>query len=150
MKRIYYILIVHAVLLILTSTNFSIISFASPNKSLSWNYATYSYKNGFGYEYASAYSLPQTLTYLAAYALGLILFLQVYRKLCPILATVGILLCVLGLVSFLIEASHWIFEHNLSWIASFPIALALLWIILAAKLATARMAKSKYTSESQA
>ena len=31
------------------------------------------------------------------------------------------LLCLIGTISFVIELSHWIFDHHLSLIASFPI-----------------------------
>ena len=39
------------------------------------------------------------------------------------------ILCVLGLISFAIEGSHWFWEHHLSWIAICPAASLLLVVI---------------------
>lgn len=134
MKALHYILILHIVLILLASTNFTIISFAREGTSFSWNYGTYSHRSGFGSAFVSEYSLLQILTYLSGFTLGIILFAIVYRKGLSILGLLGLGLCSLGVVSFMIEGSHWVTEHHLSWIASFPIALIFLWILLAVSL----------------
>lgn len=124
-------MILHIILIILASTNFTIVSFAREGTSFSWNYGTHSHRNGFGGAFVSDYSLLQILTYLSGYTLGIILFATVYRKGLSLIGLLGIGLCGLGLVSFLIEGSHWVTNHHLSWVASFPIALIILWILLA-------------------
>ncbi|MFC1633962.1 hypothetical protein ACFL5Z_03930 [Planctomycetota bacterium] len=145
MKALHYILIFHITLIVLASTNFTIISFAKEGTSFSWNYGTYSYRNGFGNTFVSEYSLLQIFTYLTAYAVGLILFSNAYRKGLRMVGLLGLGLCTLGFVSFLIEGSHWVAEHHLSWIASFPIALIILWILLAVSL----VKESKLNSETE-
>ena len=42
----------------------------------------------------------------------------------------GVVLSVLGLVSFGIEGSHWVFEHNRSWLAFSP-AIMFVLVVLA-------------------
>ena len=130
MKKIYIILLLHIILVLLASTNFTILALVRDVKSFSWNYYTYSYRNGFGYTFESDYSLQQVLTYIGAYATGLILFALVFVKGLRITDFLGFGVCSLGLVSFIIEGSHWISEHHLSWIASFPIALIVLWLVV--------------------
>ena len=148
MKTTHYILILHIVLILLASTNFTIVSFAREGTSFSWNYGTYSYRNGFGSAFVSDYSLLQVLTYISGYTLGIILFATVYRKGLSMLGVLGLGLCSLGVVSFMIEGSHWATEHYLSWIASFPIVLIVLWILLAVSLA--KESKLKLDTEHRA
>jgi hypothetical protein len=131
MKLLHYILILHIALLLLASTNFTIVTFAGEGTSFTWNYYTYTSRSGFGYEYVSDYALPQVLTYIAAYATGLITFILIRLRFRWI-NLIGIVLSALGLVSFLIEGSHWVIDHHRSWIASFPIAFIVLWIFLRA------------------
>ena len=134
MKSFHYILIIHIVLIAFASTDFTIISFAREGTSFSWDYATYTHFNGFGRIFVSRYSFLQVLTYIAAYTTGFVLFATVYRKRLSTLGIIGFGLCGLGLLSFLIEGSHWLVYHNLSWIVSFPIALIILWILLVVSL----------------
>lgn len=134
MRSLCYIFALHVILLTLASSNFTVVSFVRDDVSLSWNYFTYSYRSGFGYEYVSEYSPAQVLAYLAAYGVGLVFFLQVYRKICAILGGIGAVLCVVGLISFGIEGSHWIWSHHLSLIGSFPVVLVLLWVVTGAKM----------------
>ncbi len=134
MKCQLYIFIVHILLLVLASTNYSIVMFIREGTSLSWSYATYSYHNGWGYEFVSEYTLLQILTYIIAYVTGMILFGSVYLRGMKGLGTLGFSLCIVGFISFFIEGSHWILDHHLSWIASFPIVLTVLWIVLSISL----------------
>ncbi len=134
MKTIYSILLLHVVLIILASTDFDIIPFAIKGEYFNWDYWRYSFRNGFGYTFYSRYSLLQILTYIGAYAAGLVLFAAVYHKGFRFPGSLGFGLCCLGLVSFLIEGSHWIFKYNMSLIASFPIILFVLWIIIVSSL----------------
>jgi hypothetical protein len=130
MKKMYYILVFHIVLLLLASTNFTIIMFLREGTSLSWNYYSCTRRSGFGFEYVSDYSLPQVLAYIAAYAAGLMVFLPLFLRGCKWLGLPGLVLSILGLTSFVIEGSHWTIDHHRSWIVSFPIAFIVLWILL--------------------
>lgn len=134
MKKLRYTFIAHIVLLMLASTGFSIVWFFRAGTSLSWRYATYSYRNGFGYTFVSEYTLVQVLTYLAAYVLGIVLFGCAYRRGGKLIGMLGLGLCFLGTISFAIEASHWLWEHHLSLIVSFPVVLVFLWILLGIRL----------------
>lgn len=131
MKPIHYIFMTHVLLLILACTNFSALGFIREDQSFSVNYWTYSHRSGFGYEYKSEYSLPQILAYVAAYGIGVILFVLARKHGMPAVNILGTGLCVIGLISFLIEGSHWISTHHHSWIASFPVVMLVLWIVLA-------------------
>jgi len=134
MKKLHYTFIAHAVLLMLASTGFSIVWFFRAGTSLSWRYATYSYRNGFGYAFVSEYTLAQVLTYIAAYVTGIVLFGWVYRRGAKGIGGFAIGLCLLGTISFAIEGTHWLWAHHLSLVLSFPIVLAVLWILLAIRL----------------
>jgi len=127
---INYILIIHIALLLLASTNFTVLTFVGESTSFTWNYYTYASRSGFGYEYVSAYSLPQVLAYIAAYAAGLVVFKLVLGIRFRWINLIGFILCILGLLSFTIEGSHWLYDHNRSWIVSFPIVLICIWIYL--------------------
>jgi len=112
MKVALFLWIAHIVLLLLASTNLSIISWAWDN-SLTWNYFQYSYRDGWGYRYESNYSLLQVLLYLGAYGSGLlVLSLLKYRH--AYLSGLAATVCLLGLASFAIELTHWLWDHHLS------------------------------------
>jgi len=128
MNTILSIFSVHVLLLILACTDFSIISWLWGDLSWSCSCFTYSYRNGFGYEYVSDYSLLQVLAYLLGYGLGLPVFVFAWKRQWVLLGLCGFVLCAVGFVSFTIEASHWVWQHNLSLIASFPAILFVLWI----------------------
>lgn len=144
MKKIYYIFALHIVLLVLASTNFSIVSCIRDDIYLSWNYYTYSCRTGWGYEYVSEYSLAQVLAYLAAYGVGLVFFVEVFKKVCSILGAIGTVMCAVGLISFAIEGSHWIWSHHLSLIGSFPIVMAVLWVVVGLKVGSAYRAECRH------
>lgn len=110
---------VHVVLLILASTAFTIITAPLGHSSFNWNYFAYAHQDGWGYVYKSDYSLAQVLAYLLAYGSGVVVYPWQTRP--RFLAVPATLLCLAGVISFVIELSHWFFDHNLSWIASFPV-----------------------------
>ena len=129
MRTIWIIFGAHVLLLILAATRFSVISWLWGDASWNWSYFTYSSRSGFGYEYVSDYSLPRVFAYLAGYAIGLPVFIFAVRRRWMLLGWFGIILCGLGVASFGIESSHWLWRHHTSWIASFPAAMAVLWVI---------------------
>jgi len=66
------------------------------------------------------------LTYLTAFLLGPIAHGMASTRVAGAWSAVAMLLCALGLISFAIEGSHWLWEHHLSWIAICPAASLLL------------------------
>ena len=132
MKRITTIamvfFILHAVFMLLASTKFTIVTCLTGSGAWQWNYYQWSYRNGFGYAYVSEYSALQILAYLLGYGLGFPVFACAWKCNWRWLALPGFLLCGLGFISFLIEATHIILSHHLSLIASFPVLLIALWI----------------------
>ncbi|MCD6393476.1 MAG: hypothetical protein J7M40_08205, partial [Planctomycetes bacterium] len=127
----HYIFMTHVFLLILACTNFSALGFIRKDQSFSINYWTYSHRSGFGNEYKSEYSPPQVFAYVAAYGIGVILFVLARKHGMPAVNILGTGLCIIGLISFLIEGSHWVSTHHYSWIASFPVVMLVLLIALA-------------------
>jgi hypothetical protein len=116
----------HAGLLVVASTRFSVLSWIGGNYDWTWNYFQYSHRNGWGYQYQSDYSLGVVLTYITAYLAGVAGYGLACKHLSLGWNVLGIILSVLGLISFLIEGSHWVWTHNLSWIISCPAASLLL------------------------
>ena len=114
------LLLLHALLLLLASTDFTIVTAALGQDSWRWSYFKYSSQGGWGYEYVSDYTLPMVLTYIAAFAVGIVGFAVVWLQGRWLIGMLGVVLSVLGLVSFGIEGSHWVFEHNRSWLAFSP------------------------------
>jgi hypothetical protein len=125
----------YAGLLILASTRFSVVSWIWGKWAWTWDYFQYSYRNGWGYQYRSDYSFVVVLTYLTAFLLGLIAHGMASTRGGGVWNSVAMILCVLGLVSFTIEGSHWVWEHHLSWIAICPAASLLLAVISIIQLA---------------
>jgi hypothetical protein len=132
--------IAHLVLLLLASTDFTLITAPLGGASLQWNFFGWAYANGWGYAYRSNYSFVQVCAYLLAYASGIGLYLWMLRP--SIIRNFGVGICVAGVVSFTVELSHWVFDHNLSLIASFPMILIAIdiWIITMAFRAKPRFA----------
>jgi hypothetical protein len=126
MKVLCVLLIGHAVLLTLACTDFSIINWMWGGKGLTWDYFVYAYRNGWGYDYVSEYGLGQVLCYAVAYGLGVAAFSIAWLSYRIRLSALATVLCAIGALSFLIELTHWITDHHLSWIASFPIVMAFL------------------------
>lgn len=114
------LLLLHALLLLLASTDFTIVTAALGRDSWRWCYFKYSSQNGWGYQYVSDYTLAIVLTYIAAFAVGIGGFSLAWLRGRRLIGMLGVVLSVLGLVSFGIEGSHWVFEHNRSWLAFSP------------------------------
>jgi hypothetical protein len=125
-KHAIWMVCFYAGLLILASTRFSIVSWMWGQPAWTWNYFQYSYRNGWGYRYQSDYSLVVVLTYVAAFVVGFAGYLMASKRIAGVWSTCAIILCVLGLISFLLEGSHWLWDHHLSWIAICPAASLLL------------------------
>ena len=121
-----WILGMHTALLLLVSTRFSVITWLWGERSWTWNYFQYTYRNGWGYHYQSDYSLVIAALYISAYLIGIVGFALAWRHLASVWKTPGVILALLGLVSFLIEGSHWVWSHHLSCIFICPLASLLL------------------------
>ncbi len=134
MRILIVLLISHVVLLALASTDFSIVSWLWGDLSWDWNYFQYSYKSGWGYTYVSDYALGQVLCYIVAYGLGIAAFAIAWIRHRIRLSALATALCLLGTLSFSIEATHWLWIHHLSWIASFPVVMVVLWICIGVQL----------------
>ena len=124
------LLIAHVLCLVLAATDFSVVSWLWGDWSWTVNYFQYSYRHGWGYAYVSNYDLAQVLCYIVAYGLGVAAFGTEFRRHRLRLSAAGLILCALGVVSFCIEATHWLWRHHFSWIASFPVAMLVLWIVI--------------------
>ena len=122
MLKMIVSVVVHMVLLALACTRFTLVSVWA---SGAWtcDFYTYRYADGWGYVYRSDYTLPVIITYLAAYVAGLAVYALAWGAGSRYVAGAGLALCLIGLMSFGIEGSHWVWSHNLSWIASFPVVM---------------------------
>ena len=141
----------YAGLLLLASTRFSVVSWILGKWAWTWEYFQYSYRNGWGSQYQSDYSFVVVLTYLAAFGVGIVGYVMAGERVAGGWSVLALMLCVLGLISFLIEGTHWLWEHHLSWIAICPaasLALAALAIIQLAK--RAKPAAGDYRLEEKA
>ncbi|WP_442511213.1 hypothetical protein SH528x_002883 [Novipirellula sp. SH528] len=123
------LLIVHAVLLLLASTAFTIVSALFGGTSIQWCYYRYSFRSGFGTRYVSDYSLPVVATYLLAFAFGIVGFAMAFRDGRRVTGFVGVILSAVGFISFAIESSHWLVDHHRSWIVFVPAAMLALVVI---------------------
>jgi hypothetical protein len=127
--KISITLAAHALLLVLASTQFTILSWTWGEWGVTWNYFQYASRSGFGSPYQSAYSATVVLTYLLAHVAGITGYLAGRRMISTWLLGTGLSLCVLGLVSFTLEGSHWFWSHHHSWIVSCPAASLLIAVI---------------------
>ena len=112
------LLLSHGLLLLLASTDFTAVTALFGGGSLRWEYFQYRFASGFGQPYVSEYSLLVVLTYCVAFACGALAYKQSSSRR---LGSAGLILSVLGVCSFVLEASHRIFAHHLSWLAFSPI-----------------------------
>ncbi len=137
MKRrmLAVLLLAHIVLLLLAATRFSIVSWLWGEVSWQLNYFQYAHRKLWGILYVSKYTLPQVVVYVLGYLVGLLTFWCADRALPAFLKGAGAIICLLGLVSFSLELSHWFCRHGISWIASFPVLLVPGWIWLGSRLA---------------
>jgi hypothetical protein len=138
MLKMAVAVVVHLVLLALACTSFTLVTVWA---SGAWtcSFYTYRYANGWGYVYQSDYTLPVVITYLAAYAVGIAVYGLAWGAGSRYIAATGLALCGVGLVSFGIEGSHWIWSHNLSWIASFPVVMGPLAVVAGCLVARVRL-----------
>ena len=133
-RTLILLFVIHAVLLVLASTNFSVVGWLRGDFSWNFRYFEYGYRNGWGYTYVSDYTLGQVLCYVAAYGFGVAVFGSAWfrRGLWP--GVLAMVLCLVGTASFCIELTHWLWSHHLSLIASFPAVMVVLWIVVAVQL----------------
>ena len=122
MLKMTVAVVVHLVLLALACTHFTLVT-GWASGSWTCDFCTYCYADGWGHVYQSDYTLPVIITYLAAYAAGIAVYGLAWGAGSRWIAGIGLALCIVGLVSFGIEGSHWVWSHNLSWIASFPVVM---------------------------
>lgn len=127
-------LCLHAGLLVAASTKFSVLSWMGGSPHWTWDYFQYAYKDGWGYRYESDYSLLIVLTYIAAYLAGVAGYALTWKRLAGAWTGLAAILSALGLISFLIEGSHWLWEHHLSWIFSCPAGSLLLMAVVLVQL----------------
>jgi hypothetical protein len=123
------LLAIHAILLLLVSTNFTIVTALFGKTSWQWCYFRYSSRNGFGVEFVSDYSPLAIVTYLLAFAVGIAGFSVAFQHGRRVVGLLGAALSLMGLISFAIEGSHWIFDHHRSWLAFSP---AIMFVLVAA------------------
>jgi hypothetical protein len=122
-------LLVHAVLLLLASTSFTIVTSVFGGAPFSWCYFQYSIRSGFGTPYVSDYSLATVIAYLLAFAAGLVGFSLAYYEGRRIIGLLGVVLSVVGLISFSVEGSHWLFDHHRSWLLFSPALMLVLVLV---------------------
>jgi hypothetical protein len=123
------LLLAHIILLVLAATDFSILPFLGDDGSFGCELWKLRHSSGWGKRYVSEYSIWQILCYLAAYGLGIPVFAWAARAGWAWLASIGVIVCGVGFISFAIEGSHWLISHNRSLIASFPVVLPVLWAL---------------------
>lgn len=129
-KHGIWMLAFHAGLLVLASTKFRVVSWIWGTWSWAWNFFEYSYQSGWGYTYESNYSLPVVSAYVAAYLVGMAGYFLAWNHVRGGWRVLGVILSGLGLVSFLIEGSHWLWSHHLCWIFICPTASLLLSVVV--------------------
>ena len=120
------VLAIHGVLVLLASTAFTVVTAPLGDNALQWSFWSFSSRSGFGAAYVSDYSLAVMLTYLVAFALGVVGFTMACRNGRALVGGLGVMLSVIGLVSFSIELSHVFVSHQRSWIAISPAAMLVL------------------------
>jgi hypothetical protein len=113
-------LVLHAVLLSLAATSFTVVP-GFGNGGFECQYYRYIWQSGWGVPYQFPYSLPLVLTYLAAYAIGLPGYALVWRSGDRVVGIVGVLFCAIGAASFAYELTHWFSNHYGAMLFSAPI-----------------------------
>jgi hypothetical protein len=121
-----FLLGLHSLLLLLASTKFTVVTSLLGRTGLEWCFYKYASSSGWGVKYVSDYSGLEVLVFLLAFGVGAIGFLSALKGRVPILAFIGLLLSLIGCISFAIEGSHWLIDHNRSWIAFSPVVM---WIL---------------------
>ncbi len=119
-------LAMHTILLLLASTSFTIVTALLGKASLQWCYFKYASSSGWGVRYVSDYSAPEIVTYLLAFTVGAIGFFVAAKSGRPAVGIVGVAPSLIGILSFAMEGSHWIIDHNRSWLAFSPAVMFIL------------------------
>jgi hypothetical protein len=122
------LLLIHALLLLLASTSFTIVP-GLTGEGLRWQYFQYLSQWGWGMAYQFPYKLPVVLTYLAAYSIGVVAYALIWRQSMRLVGALGIVGCALGLVSFAYELTHWFRDSYDAWIISLPGPLLVLALV---------------------
>ena len=135
MRAILILLLAHCGLLLLASTDYTVLTGWFNESTFRCEFFRYNFANGWGHEYKSDYSLLVVATYLLAYLAGAIGYLLVWLRGLPVLAFLGTALSLVGVASFAIEGSHWLIAHNLSWMVFSP---TLMFVLAAVTLVAAR------------
>ncbi len=120
------LLLLHAFVLLLASTDFTLVTSLFGGDSLRWCYYRYVSQSGWGYEYVSDDSLPVVATYITAFVLGIFGFCLAWSRGLRVVGVIGVVLSCIGIISFAIEGSHWLVAHNWSWLLFSPVAMFLL------------------------
>jgi hypothetical protein len=116
----------HSLLLLLASTKFTVVTSLLGHTGFDWCFYKYGSSNGWGVPYVSDYRALEVVTFLLAFGIGAIGFLLALKGRLPILAFLGLLLSLVGGLSFTLEGSHWLIDHNRSWIAFSPVVM---WVL---------------------
>lgn len=130
-RTFWTLCVAHVALLALASTNFSIVSWLWQDWSFQFNAYDIAYRNGWGFKYESPFPLAQIACYIAAYMFGYAFFFLVWRAYRIQMSVIAAVLCALGALTFVLESTHWILSHNLSFIASIPGLLFVICMLLA-------------------
>ncbi len=131
MKKIIFILIlIHIFFLLMAATNFTFFNMFKSIGRYQWTFFNINFHSGWGKVYVSAYSVQQIVAYLISYGLGVYLFKVYSRKNYFFTGLTGRILCGLGFLSFLFEATHWFVNHQFSVIFSIPVGVGLLWVLI--------------------
>jgi hypothetical protein len=145
-QALWILLGLHVVLLLLASTQFTVLSWMWSERSWTFNYFSYCWRDGWGYQYKSDYDLTVVLAYIAAHLLGLGTYYVIACKYARVRGTFpALILCLVGLASFSIEASHWLWSHHLSCIASCPLGSLFLAIVVAFQIRKASLSCDELT-----
>ncbi len=142
MLKMTLAIVVHLVLLALACTRSTLVS-VWVSGAWTCDFYTYHYADGWGYPYRSDYTLPVILAYLAAYAAGIAVYGLAWSAGSRWIAGSGLALCIVGLLSFGIEGSHWVWSHNLSWIASFPVVMFPLAVLAGVQFSKVALSKPR-------
>ena len=126
------LLLLHAWLMLIAGTQYSLLTHWYRGDELSWNFFEYHSASGFGGGTEPSHSLAVVLAYLAAYAVGIVGFGLAIRAGSPILGSIGVILSLIGLFSFLVEGSHWVLSHERFWLLHSPTLMILLAFLVIA------------------
>jgi len=146
LMRTSVLLILHVALILLAASSFTLVSWMwSSGDPLSFNFFQFAQRGGWGRPYVSDYSLPQVLTYVLGYAIGLVAYWQLRPFRQRLIVGCGTLVCLIGLGSFALELSHWAFDHHTSLVVNAPaiaVAIGLLGLVQLGRGLTAQVQRA--------